>query len=157
MSCRECARNFARAAGALLDRHNGTDAPPVPYQQRRDGAIIWLWRAHNRANSRLHNDVTEDPMFLKVQFPSAELCAQCRHNVTSASDASSGDILWNEGAVLDFLLQFYGAQSVIDDDIHDTFSGNSNTLIMVSSACHSYYCGLHAMASLILVVGLIRY
>jgi len=76
------------------------------YLSETDGAVIWLWRSHNRANQHLRGDITEDPAYPKVQFPVAESCPGCHHGSS-----------WNETAVLQYLLEYYGAANVIDDDI----------------------------------------
>ncbi|CAD5218701.1 unnamed protein product [Bursaphelenchus okinawaensis] len=39
--------------------------------------FMYLWRAHNIVNNRLHGDSTEDPQFLKYQFPPFFLCPTC--------------------------------------------------------------------------------
>lgn len=44
----------------------------------KDEAILWLWRAHNIVSDRLSGDVTEDPLFPKIKFPSSASCPQCR-------------------------------------------------------------------------------
>ncbi|XP_060520575.1 sulfhydryl oxidase 1-like [Cylas formicarius] len=43
-------------------------------------SILWLWNAHNEVNKRLSGDLTEDPEFPKIQFPSKDNCPKC-HNV----------------------------------------------------------------------------
>lgn len=40
--------------------------------------FMYLWRAHNIVNNRLHADkLTEDPQFPKYQFPPFFLCPSC--------------------------------------------------------------------------------
>lgn len=39
---------------------------------------MYLWRAHNLVNARLHGDYTEDPQFEKRQFPPKFLCSNCQ-------------------------------------------------------------------------------
>jgi hypothetical protein len=90
---------------------------------------MWLWKAHNRANRFLSGDPTEDPHHPKVQFPSREACPRCYNAVNSTNDEPS----WNEEEVLNFLLTFYGASHIVDDDTHDAFNiGNNN---ITSLAC----------------------
>lgn len=38
---------------------------------------MYLWRAHNIVNNRLKNTSTEDPQFVKYQFPPTFLCPLC--------------------------------------------------------------------------------
>ncbi|KAH8391220.1 hypothetical protein KR215_008882 [Drosophila sulfurigaster] len=80
----------------------------------KDEAVLWLWEAHNEVNQRLAGDATEDPQFLKVQFPSASSCAQCRRNATTTSTASksNADITWNKDAVLSFLKNIHNPEFV---------------------------------------------
>lgn len=44
----------------------------------KDEAILWLWKAHNIVSDRISGDVTEDPIFPKIKFPSYTSCPQCR-------------------------------------------------------------------------------
>lgn len=44
----------------------------------KDEAILWLWRAHNTVSDRISGDVTDDPVFPKIKFPSYTACSQCR-------------------------------------------------------------------------------
>ena len=66
-SCGECRDHFVAMADESLEQ-NVTST----YQ-----AVMWLWRAHNRVNMRLAGDVTEDPSYPKIQFPSPNMCAVC--------------------------------------------------------------------------------
>uniref|UniRef100_A0AAF5DMR0 Sulfhydryl oxidase n=1 Tax=Strongyloides stercoralis TaxID=6248 RepID=A0AAF5DMR0_STRER len=59
--------------------------------------MMYLWRAHNIVNNRLHNDPTEDPNFLKYQFPPLFLCPTCH---------SGGN--FSRRQVRNFLLRYYG-------------------------------------------------
>lgn len=58
--------------------------------------MLWLWRAHNAVNKRLSGDDSEDPNFLKQQFPPASICLNCRR----------GDE-FDEEATLKFLVNYY--------------------------------------------------
>ena len=57
-SCRSCSTNFSRHVQSLgyLPRSG-------------DAAVLWLWAAHNLANSLLDGDMTEDPTRPKIQWP----------------------------------------------------------------------------------------
>lgn len=57
--------------------------------------MTYLWRAHNIVNNRLHGDPTEDPQFIKMQFPPPFLCPTChsggqfsRRQVTNGFDSN---------------------------------------------------------------------
>lgn len=58
--------------------------------------IMYLWRAHNIVNNRLHGDTTEDPQFTKYQFPPLFLCPTCH---------SGGH--FSRRQVRNFLLRYY--------------------------------------------------
>uniref|UniRef100_A0A061S7X1 Sulfhydryl oxidase n=1 Tax=Tetraselmis sp. GSL018 TaxID=582737 RepID=A0A061S7X1_9CHLO len=91
--CAECSRHF-------LIRTKKQDSLDVA--TRRD-AVLWLWRVHNEVNMRLEKVEREhgtgDPAMPKVQWPPAEVCADCRRKATDE---------WDEDRLYDFLLRFYG-------------------------------------------------
>lgn len=62
-----------------------------------EDTVLWLWRAHNRANKRLSGDASEDPHFPKQQFPPSSICPKCY--------AGPGN--HDEAEVLRFLTQYY--------------------------------------------------
>lgn len=48
------------------------------FQVRRpEDVYLYLWKAHNKVNARLHGRETEDPKFPKYQFPAKFLCVDC--------------------------------------------------------------------------------
>ncbi|VDK72711.1 unnamed protein product [Cylicostephanus goldi] len=61
-----------------------------------EDVIMYLWRAHNIVNARLHGRDTEDPKFPKVQFPAQFLCSNCTTNGSLA-----------EQQTRDFLVDYY--------------------------------------------------
>ncbi|XP_037046806.1 sulfhydryl oxidase 1 [Bradysia coprophila] len=79
--------------------------------QTKDDAILWLWMAHNTVNKRLRNDVTEDSIFPKIKFPSAEMCPTCRRlpltsfNVNDKSE-------WDKNEVLEFFKRIYSPLNI---------------------------------------------
>ncbi|EDW01757.1 sulfhydryl oxidase 1 [Drosophila grimshawi] len=77
----------------------------------KDEAVLWLWAAHNEVNQRLAGDATEDPQFPKIQFPSANSCAQCRRATANASKDSL-ELNWNKDAVLSFLKNIHNPQFI---------------------------------------------
>jgi len=131
--CRECAENFGRGAAQLLGRSSR-------YLTERDGAVMWLWHAHNRANHHLHGDITEDPAHPKVQFPVSDSCPACHHGSS-----------WNETAVLHYLLEYYGAANIIDDDIDNDAGMRSFFKLPDSNSCQNA-CLLHGIIEILLVV-----
>ena len=93
-SCGDCSRNF------MKNVHNIRKT--TQFISNAD-AVLFLWRAHNHANNRLAGDLTEDPAYPKIQFPSLAQCSTCRKSF----DPNTTHILWDEGNVLRFLVQFY--------------------------------------------------
>ena len=72
-SCDYCREHFAEMSRTL-------DAGLVVY----DGdAVLWLWEAHNIVNRRLANDVTSDPSYPKMPFPSPKRCPYCYQQTVS--------------------------------------------------------------------------
>ena len=96
--CKECSHNFVKTACNLETKiHEPIDA------------VVWLWASHNRVNRRLHGDASEDPLFPKIQFPSAQDCPKCRPKETS----DPGRVAWwNLSAVKKFLLTFYSRENI---------------------------------------------
>ncbi|KAK3088144.1 hypothetical protein FSP39_015352 [Pinctada imbricata] len=93
--CSVCSSHFLKMAESTEETvHSGRDA------------VLWLWNAHNQANKRLSGDVSEDPTHKKEQFPSKDLCPGCRYS-------DDGHIEWNEGKVLEFLVNFYGSEHIV--------------------------------------------
>lgn len=76
----------------------------------KDDAILWLWEAHNEVNKRLNGDVTEDPLFPKVQYPPTDICHEC-HRIRRPSN-QSGDIEWDKLEVLRFFKRIYAPQTI---------------------------------------------
>ncbi|KAF8386788.1 hypothetical protein PRIPAC_75930 [Pristionchus pacificus] len=67
---------------------------PIEIEAKRfDDVYLYLWKAHNIVNARLKGRDTEDPQFLKYQFPARFLCNNC-----SASE---------EQTIKPFLLSYY--------------------------------------------------
>ena len=101
-SCSHCSEHFAKMAKSLQRMTPGDGS----------AAVTWLWRAHNKANRRLHSDPTEDMRHPKVQFPTFEACPNCHvtqpHNNYRRSN-------WDEEAILKYLIGFYGEDHVIYD------------------------------------------
>ena len=71
-SCRECSDHF------LSMVHNGAAIEEQVTSSTE--AVLFLWAAHNAVNLRLVNDVSSDPAFPKIRFPSKEFCPECWDN-----------------------------------------------------------------------------
>lgn len=77
----------------------------------KDDAILWLWTAHNAVNKRLRQDVTEDPMFPKIKFPSNEMCPTCRR-VPLTSFNMNDKSEWDKNEVLEFFKRIYSPGNI---------------------------------------------
>nr|DBA18030.1 TPA: hypothetical protein GDO54_016326 [Pyxicephalus adspersus] len=92
--CRACAGEFEKMASESM--HTIRD---------HDEAIKWLWSRHNRVNKRLAGNNEEDPEFPKIQWPSKELCPNCRRKVLN-------DEIWDVPNVLRFLKQRFSVSNI---------------------------------------------
>ncbi|KAK6196017.1 hypothetical protein SNE40_001322 [Patella caerulea] len=95
--CAECTENFLKMA-ASADKD----------LRKKKDMVIWLWSAHNKANKRLHGDLSEDPEYPKIQFPSPEACPKCY-----SADSKPWNPTWKTDEVLRFLVEMYRAKNII--------------------------------------------
>ena len=80
-SCEYCREHFTEMARSV------SDWDTVHY----DGdAILWLWEAHNTVNRRLEGDISTDPAYPKVLFPSKQMCPYCYTPISSSSRKEKG-------------------------------------------------------------------
>lgn len=79
--------------------------------QTKDDAILWLWTAHNTVNKRLRKDVTEDPIFPKIKFPSAEMCLTCRRRPLTSFNVNDKSE-WDKNEVLVFFKRIYSPLNI---------------------------------------------
>ncbi|XP_066466761.1 sulfhydryl oxidase 2 [Tiliqua scincoides] len=93
--CRACAQHFEEMASESLD-----------LVKTLDEAVLWLWEKHNVVNARLAGDLSEDPRFPKVQWPTPDVCPACHEEV-------KGLHTWNKAQVLQFLKQHYGTDNIL--------------------------------------------
>ncbi|UJR23754.1 hypothetical protein I4U23_026731 [Adineta vaga] len=63
-TCRQCSQNFMNETMNITQINT----------KNKQEAILYLWKVHNHVNKRLRADVTEDPRYPKVQFPTKFLC-----------------------------------------------------------------------------------
>ncbi|RXG59631.1 Sulfhydryl oxidase 2 [Armadillidium vulgare] len=92
-SCEYCSKHFQEMY--KLDAETSVKSP--------GDEVIWLWRAHNKVNKRLHGDLSEDPKHPKEQFPSKVTCPKCWFK---------GLDKFNNDEVLKFLMRLYGKNSI---------------------------------------------
>uniref|UniRef100_A0A914DUX3 Sulfhydryl oxidase n=1 Tax=Acrobeloides nanus TaxID=290746 RepID=A0A914DUX3_9BILA len=92
--CSPCRKHFMNMT--TLDNELPMDERNI---NTKEDIFMYLWQAHNRVNKRLHgegNKFTEDPQFVKNQFPPEFLCPNCHMEGES-----------NKDQVRDFMLDFY--------------------------------------------------
>uniref|UniRef100_A0A1A9ZG99 Sulfhydryl oxidase n=1 Tax=Glossina pallidipes TaxID=7398 RepID=A0A1A9ZG99_GLOPL len=100
--CTECSEHFQNMAANRKIWNTST----------KDEAILWLWAAHNEVNQRLAGDVTEDPNFPKVQFPTNSSCPLCHDEGNTKSTETYPDKKWNKMKVLQFLKNIYNPEYI---------------------------------------------
>ncbi|XP_051964877.1 sulfhydryl oxidase 1 [Xyrauchen texanus] len=100
--CRTCATHFESMAKESLNHVASLSA-----------AVLWLWTRHNRVNNRLAGDLSEDPHFPKIQWPSPDLCPSC-HGVKR-----TGEHTWNHDVVLAFLQNYFSSDRILHDYLQD--------------------------------------
>ncbi|XP_006887836.1 PREDICTED: sulfhydryl oxidase 1 [Elephantulus edwardii] len=93
--CQDCSRHFEQMAAASMNRVDSLD-----------GAVLWLWKGHNKVNARLAGSPSEDPQFPKVPWPTRELCPACHNELR-------GEPVWDLGATLSFLKAHFSPQNVV--------------------------------------------
>jgi len=92
--CTHCAKHFGLMAKEL------ETALIYP-----NSSVLWLWKAHNKANERLKGDASEDPKFPKVLYPEITQCSDCQSNSQ-----------FNEEKVFNYLLKHYSSENIIKDE-----------------------------------------
>ncbi|BFZ20202.1 hypothetical protein BsWGS_23241 [Bradybaena similaris] len=102
--CQECSKNFLSMAQSVEGEvHKHSDS------------VIWLWSAHNKANKRLHGDISEDPKHPKIEFPCDKMCPQCRIKTDADTKVS-----WDMEKVVEFLVSFY-SENIVSSQKLDSF------------------------------------
>ncbi|XP_016146013.1 sulfhydryl oxidase 1-like [Sinocyclocheilus grahami] len=100
--CRSCATHFESMAQESMDHVTSLST-----------AVLWLWSHHNRVNNRLAGELSEDPHFPKIQWPSPELCPSC-HGLKK-----TGEHNWNQEEVLTFLRNYFSSGHILTDYLQD--------------------------------------
>ncbi|XP_059571662.1 sulfhydryl oxidase 2 isoform X3 [Alligator mississippiensis] len=93
--CKACAQHFEEMAKESMDS-----------VKTLDKAVLWLWEKHNVVNNRLAGDLSEDPKFPKVQWPTPDLCPACHEEIKGLHS-------WNEAQVLQFLKHHYNNENIL--------------------------------------------
>ncbi|GFY71028.1 sulfhydryl oxidase 1 [Trichonephila inaurata madagascariensis] len=114
-TCEECSKNFLEMAENVENEVSTSRE-----------AVLWLWEAHNKVNHRLSGDVTEDPKYPKIQFPSSYACPKCQ-----MKDSKNDEITWDKDLVLQFLHKFYDRKNILtleEDRVQDSNPAKENLL-----------------------------
>uniref|UniRef100_A0A8D0KRE0 Sulfhydryl oxidase n=1 Tax=Strix occidentalis caurina TaxID=311401 RepID=A0A8D0KRE0_STROC len=93
--CKACAQHFEEMAKESMDS-----------VKTLDKAVLWLWEKHNVVNNRLAGDLTEDPKFPKVQWPTPDICPACHEEIKGLHS-------WNEAQVLQFMKYHYNSENIL--------------------------------------------
>ncbi|XP_060106636.1 sulfhydryl oxidase 2 [Heteronotia binoei] len=93
--CRACARHFEEMAQESLH-----------WVKTLEEAVLWLWEKHNVVNAKLAGDLSEDPEYPKVQWPTPDVCPACHEEI-------KGLHTWNKVQVLQFLKHHYGGDNIL--------------------------------------------
>ncbi|XP_005800617.2 sulfhydryl oxidase 1 [Xiphophorus maculatus] len=114
--CRYCADHFENMAREGLE-----EVTTLP------SAVLWLWYRHNRVNNRIAGDLSEDPYFPKIQWPSPEMCPSC-HTVKY-----NGEHTWNKAQVIPFLGSYFSSSHILTDYLE-----NEDKILEKQRAKHSH-------------------
>ncbi|OTF70158.1 sulfhydryl oxidase-like protein, partial [Euroglyphus maynei] len=111
-TCAQCRHHFLNASSDL--------AGQLPYL---NSSVLWLWTIHNQMNSRLSNDrdFTQDPYFVKVQFPTRTMCPNCMDDLGQ----------YNEHRIMDFLQHYYSKSTMRANSAH--FLVNHKSIMIIIS------------------------
>ncbi|KAI1232190.1 hypothetical protein IHE44_0007255, partial [Lamprotornis superbus] len=93
--CKACAQHFEEMARESMDSVKSLDQ-----------AVLWLWEKHNVVSNRLAGDLSEDPKFPKVQWPTPDICPACHEEIKGLHS-------WNEDQVLQFLKSHYSSENIL--------------------------------------------
>uniref|UniRef100_A0AC34FJM6 Sulfhydryl oxidase n=1 Tax=Panagrolaimus sp. ES5 TaxID=591445 RepID=A0AC34FJM6_9BILA len=89
--CKPCKKHFIE----MTEKTYKMDKEKI---KNSEDAVLYLWNAHNIVNERLHGKPeTEDPQFLKYQFPPEFLCKDCQKSEDKFDDKK----------VMSFLNKYY--------------------------------------------------
>jgi len=110
-SCKDCANHFVSAVNKL-----------GYFPVTDNDAVTWLWTLHNMANSRLSGDITEDPQYPKIQWPSDQNCPNCKYEQFGFMGRK--EQYWNLNVVKDYIKNVYDEENL--ENLRD--NGNSNLI-----------------------------
>ncbi|XP_054853261.1 sulfhydryl oxidase 2 [Eublepharis macularius] len=120
--CRACAQHFEEMAEESLSS-----------VKTLEEAALWLWEKHNVVNARLAGDLSEDPKYPKVQWPTPDVCPACHEEI-------KGMHTWNKIQVLQFLKHHYDSDNILytytDGYEKELWEDRKNVLVNKQSRNH---------------------
>ncbi|XP_015260942.1 PREDICTED: sulfhydryl oxidase 2 [Gekko japonicus] len=124
--CRACAQHFEEMAQDSLDS-----------VKTLEEAVLWLWEKHNVVNAKLAGDLSEDPKYPKVQWPTPDVCPTCHEEI-------KGLHTWNKVQVLQFLKHHYDRDNILyaytegrgDLNEKELWEDRKNALVKKQSRSH---------------------
>jgi len=100
--CQDCVKHF------LEESENG--GAVIREVSDKRSSILWLWRAHNKANIRLSGDITDDKAFPKEEFPNRQHCSDCYSNQKAFGRQKQPE--FNLDKVIQFLTELYSEENL---------------------------------------------
>jgi thiol oxidase len=104
-SCKECSDNFNKETQDWQNNLN-----------KKNDAVLYLWKVHNSVNKRLSKEEGNDPMFPKKLFPSKQQCQKCyldnENNQNTNSSNPFDESLFDLNEVFNFLINYYSKEAI---------------------------------------------
>ncbi|CAF1263111.1 unnamed protein product [Adineta ricciae] len=109
--CEECVKHFTNMT-------SNAEHEISSYKEN----VLYLWRGHNKVNERLRNEeLSSDPAWPKVPFPTKQECNTCVRQVDENNDATEFD----ENEVYNYLKEYYDIQKTSSKSstiVHEQYS-----------------------------------
>ncbi|CAF0878512.1 unnamed protein product [Rotaria sordida] len=96
--CDECAKHFLNMTSNAENEINS-------FKEN----VLYLWRGHNKVNKRLRGEqISNDPAWPKVPFPTKEQCNSCVREIDENNDA----LEYDENETYNYLKDYYDLQNI---------------------------------------------
>ncbi|CAF1153829.1 unnamed protein product [Adineta steineri] len=96
--CEECVKHFTNMTANAENEINS-------YKE----SVLYIWRGHNTVNKRLRDDeLTNDPAWPKVPFPTKQECNSCVRQVDENNDA----VEYDENETYNYLKDYYNLHKI---------------------------------------------
>ncbi|CAF4768826.1 unnamed protein product [Rotaria sp. Silwood1] len=108
--CEECAKHF-------LNKTSNAEHEIKSFKE----SVLYFWRGHNKVNKRLqHEQMSNDPAWPKVQFPTKQQCNSCVLQIDENNDA----LEYDENETYNYLKDYYNLQNITNQKV---LSNKTNT------------------------------